>query len=66
MDKLNTIERVHKTNIERLVEEFGEEQMEEINKLYNTQRSSEESNAKIRDFIPIFTYRAVREILGER
>lgn len=65
MDKLATIERVHKTNIKRLVEEFGDEQMDEIERVYNTHRFSDESDAKIQDFIPIFTYRTVRENLRE-
>ncbi len=62
MDK-NTIEMAHKTNIERLLEEFGDDHEDEINRAYNTQRSFEESGAKIRDFIPIFTYRTVKELL---
>ncbi|MEA3254453.1 MAG: hypothetical protein U9Q22_01295 [Candidatus Altiarchaeota archaeon] len=65
MDKLATLERVHKTNIERLVKEFGDERIPEIERLYNTHRFSDESDAKIQDFIPIFTYRAVRETLGK-
>ncbi|MCK4492281.1 MAG: hypothetical protein KAU03_06630 [Candidatus Altiarchaeales archaeon] len=63
MDKPDTMKRVHKTNIERLLDEFGGHRLEEINKVYNAQRSSDESNARIQDFMPIFTYRAVRENL---
>ncbi|MEA1924746.1 MAG: hypothetical protein U9M95_02650 [Candidatus Altiarchaeota archaeon] len=61
MNQPNNLEQIHKTNIERLIEEFGEEHVEEIEKLYTARRSFEESDAKIRNFIPIFAYRTVRE-----
>ncbi len=63
MAELNVIESAHRTNIKRLAEEFGESYESEITELYSTQREADESRARINDFIPIFTYRAVREVL---
>jgi hypothetical protein len=68
--ELTVIESAHRTNIERLVSEFGENYESEITELYVTQRKAEENSARITDFTPIFTYRTVRdflmEILGEK
>ena len=66
MAELNVIESAHRTNIERLIDEFGEGYESEITELYSTQREAEESSARINDFIPIFVYRTVREVLRER
>ncbi|RLI91090.1 MAG: hypothetical protein DRO89_04645 [Candidatus Altiarchaeales archaeon] len=66
MVKLNVIESAHRTNIRRLIDEFGEDYESEIMRLYNTQRKVEERSARITDFIPIFVYRTVREVLRKR
>ncbi len=66
MAELNVIESAHRTNIRRLIDEFGGDHESEIMKLYNTQREAEERSARIIDFIPIFVYRTVREVLKER
>jgi len=66
MAELNVIESAHRTNIGRLIDEFGESYESEITKLYSAQREADESSARINDFIPIFTYRTVRGILRER
>ncbi|MBN2250631.1 MAG: hypothetical protein JW724_00970 [Candidatus Altiarchaeota archaeon] len=64
MDPVNSAdvtEKAHKTNIQRLVEEFGQENGERIQYLYRNTKLSDENNARVRDFVPIFVYRAVRE-----
>ncbi|OYT41252.1 MAG: hypothetical protein B6U86_02760 [Candidatus Altiarchaeales archaeon ex4484_43] len=66
MAKLDIIESVHRTNIRRLIDEFGEDHESEIMRLYNTQREAEERSARITYFIPIFVYRTVREVLRKR
>ncbi|MBN2014232.1 MAG: hypothetical protein JW778_03540 [Candidatus Altiarchaeota archaeon] len=65
MAELNVIESAHRANIDRLIDEFGENNRDEILGLYMNQRENEESNARITDFTPIFVYRAVREALKE-
>ncbi len=69
MDPINnseTLEKAHKTNIHKLLEEFGETRKEEIHSTYDYVRFSDENNARIHDFLPIFVYRAVRESLINR
>jgi len=56
-------EKAHRTNIEKLLEEFGEGRREEIRYVYQNVKSENENTAKIRDFAPIFIYRAVRDAL---
>lgn len=57
------LEKAHKTNISRLLEEFGDEKKEEILYLYENKRAESEQKARILDYVPIFVYRAVRETL---
>jgi len=59
----DTLEKAHKTNVERLLLEFGEKRTEEIRLLYQRIRLSDERSAKVKDFIPVIAYRTVREIL---
>ena len=66
MAEAGNTERVHKTNIERLIEEFGQEHQVGITSLYDSMRLSTESNVKIKDFTPIFLYRTVRESFSLR
>lgn len=66
MAEISVIEGAHRTNIERLIDEFGEDWRGEILDLYTTHRTEEENNARINDFTPIFVYRAVKEALVER
>jgi len=60
---INAVEGAHKTNIMRLIGEFPEIQKDYIIDLYDYRRRYEENNAKIHDFIPMFCYRDVRELL---
>jgi len=69
MDAINsseTLEKAHKTNIQKLLEEFGETRTEEIHNLYEYVRFSDENNARIHDFLPIIVYRTVRDSLITR
>lgn len=63
METTDVLEKAHKNNIERLLEEFGEDRKAEIVKTYTNMRLSAERSAKIRDFTPIFLYRTLREAL---
>jgi len=66
LDTIDVLEKAHKSNIERLLEEFGENRKKEIVETYTNMRLSAEKNAKIRDFTPIFIYRTLREALKTR
>lgn len=57
------LEKAHKTNIERLTEEFGEEKKEKILDIYRGKRVETETSAKVNDYVPIFIYRTVRDLL---
>ena len=57
------LEKAHKTNIERLTEEFGKGKKDEILYIYENKRAESESDAKVNDYVPIFLYRAVRDVL---
>ncbi|MEA2036085.1 MAG: hypothetical protein U9O94_01145 [Nanoarchaeota archaeon] len=60
-----TYEGAHQTSILDLIGEFpGKE--DEIERLYLGQRTLLEMDAKIKDFLPIFTYQIVRHILMAR
>lgn len=61
-----TLEKAHKTNIERLIKEYGAHRYEEITTIYKKIRSTDEKNAKILDFIPIFCYRKTKEVLATK
>lgn len=63
MDTADVLEKAHKSNVERLLEEFGEHRKDEILETYNDMRFSAEKSAKIREFTPIFLYRTLRETL---
>ena len=63
MDTADILEKAHKSNIERLLEEFGARRKDEILEAYNSMRHSTERNAKIQEFTPIFLYRTIRETL---
>ena len=66
MNKINpteTLEKAHKSNIERLVKEYGAHRHEEITTLYKKIRNTDETKAKIKDFIPIFCYKKTKETL---
>ncbi len=56
-------EGAHGTSIAKLVEEFGQENEEEITKVYQGIRAILEKDAKIIDYVPIFAYRQVKQIL---
>jgi hypothetical protein len=67
MNKINsseTLEKAHKSNIERLIKEYGAHRHAEISGVYKKIRHADESTAKIRDFVPIFCYRKVKEALS--
>jgi hypothetical protein len=63
LDTTDVLEKAHKSNVERLLEEFGVRRKDEILETYDKMRFSAERNAKIRDFTPIFLYRTIREAL---
>ena len=63
-DKVSLIIKAHEFNIRRLIDEFGQDNPEDIKGLYNHHKNLLESNAKIYDFIPIFTDKKVREIIS--
>lgn len=59
----SVIEKAHKTNIEKLVFEFGESLRDKIMEVYSEVREAEEKFARISDFTPIFIYKHAREAL---
>jgi hypothetical protein len=63
LETTDVLEKAHKSNIDRLLEEFGQHRKNEILETYNNMRRSTERSAKIRDFTPIFIYRTLREAL---
>lgn len=63
METTDVLEKAHKSNIEKLLEEFGLNRKAEIVETYNNMRNSADRSAKIRDFTPIFLYRTLREAL---
>jgi hypothetical protein len=56
-------ESTHANNILTLVNEFGQDKEEEIRRLYLDQKTLLEKDARIIEFLPIFTYKLVRETL---
>lgn len=63
MDTSDVLEKAHKGNIDRLLEEFGDNRKKEILETYTNMRLSAEKSAKIREYTPIFLYRTLREAL---
>lgn len=63
MDTSDVLEKAHRNNIEKLLEEFGENRKKEITETYANMRMSAEKSARIREFTPIFLYRTLREAL---
>jgi hypothetical protein len=63
LETTDVLEKAHKSNIEKLLEEFGQNRKKEILETYNNMRYSADRSAKIRDFTPIFLYRTLREAL---
>ncbi|MFZ2456735.1 MAG: hypothetical protein WAX07_09690 [Candidatus Altiarchaeia archaeon] len=63
METTDVLEKAHKGNVDKLLEEFGQNRKNEILETYNNMRKSAEKSAKIRDFTPIFLYRTLREAL---
>lgn len=54
----------HDKNIEKLVNEFGSQLKEEIRLLYDTERDNLEKEATIPQFIPVFAYKHVKNLLS--
>lgn len=64
-NKTDILQKAHKTNIQRLLEEFGDARGEEIQKVYSVVRDDCEANARIKDYSPIFVYRNVKDLLKQ-
>lgn len=64
--KTDILEKSHKTNLQRLIEEFGAGRREEICSIYSGMRDASEQQARIKDYTPIFVYRNARDCLRER
>lgn len=62
MADLFSLERVHESRIEMLVEMFGSEDVKEF---YNEERKNLEQDATIETFIPMLAYRRVKEKMME-
>ena len=60
-----TIDQRHTNNIADLVEKFGQDKEDEITSLYQQQREIFEEGT-VKEFVPIVTLTATREILIER
>ena len=63
-DRTDILQKAHKTNIQRLLEEFGHARGEEIHRLYGKMCADCETNARIKDYSPIFVYRSVKDALS--
>jgi len=62
-NKTDILQKAHKTNIQKLLEEFGHARGEEIHRLYGKMCADCETNARIKDYSPIFVYRSVKDAL---
>lgn len=60
---LDSLEGSHRSSIDKLVEEFGTEEKEEIKMIYSKQKDILEKDAKIKNFVPVFAYKITRQIL---
>jgi hypothetical protein len=63
LETTDVLEKAHKSNIEKLLDEFGLNRKNEILETYNNLRNSTDRNAKIRNYTPIFLYRTLRDAL---
>ena len=60
MSDLFSLERVHQSRVEMLIELFGREDMKDI---YEREKQKLESGAKVETFIPMLAYRKVLELM---
>lgn len=60
MSDLFSLERVHESKIQMLINMFGNENIKDI---YNNERKNLENGAKVETFIPMLTYRRVLELM---
>ncbi len=56
-------ERAHESSMQKLIKELGTSREAEIRTAYNIQRASSEETARIRDFLPLTVYSAVKDQL---
>ena len=63
---LKNYEESHKSNIRKLVQVFGKDIEDEINMVYDEQKIILETQANIKIYIPIITYRNVKSLLDEK
>ncbi|MFA5258795.1 MAG: hypothetical protein WC979_06295 [Candidatus Pacearchaeota archaeon] len=64
--KLEDPEKIHNSNISRLIESYTELREQEIRELYGQNRIRLETNATIKDHIPFFTYQETEKTLMEK
>ena len=64
MEYADVLEKAHKSNLQKLLEEFGAQRMEEIHTIYEAIKNAHEGSARIRDYVPILAYRTAKEELS--
>jgi len=57
MDK----ERIHENNIERLIENLGDNYNFKIGTIYNMFREKYENNSQVKEYLPLICYRSTAD-----
>ena len=56
-----SIERIHESNIEKLIKDFDENKYPNVRAIYNIFRTNLEQNSKRKDYLPIICYKSTIE-----